>query len=85
MRANSLREEEIARLESAVSRLGNVEELIEMRLAEIRDRQAQQNARNSDQLVDLAERMDFAERVIAQQRPIDRLKPPRENGAATPV
>jgi len=62
-----------------------MEELIEMRFAEMRDRQIQQFGDNAEQLVDLAERLDFAERVIAQQRPIDRLKPPNGNQVVTPV
>ena len=68
-----------------VSRLADMEELFEMRFAEMRDRQLQHFGDNSEQLVDLAERLDFAERVIAQQRPMNRLKPPNGNEVVTPV
>jgi hypothetical protein len=37
------------------------------------------------QIEDLAERLDFAERVMAQQQPIKRLNAPNENDVATPV
>jgi hypothetical protein len=80
-----LREEDITRLETVVSRLSDVEELIETRFAEMRDRQMHQYGENAEQLVDLAERLDFAERVIAQQRPVGRLEPRNENDVATPA
>ena len=73
------------RLEAVVSRLADMEELIEMRFAEMRDRQSHLLGENSEQMVDLAERLDFAERVIAQQRPLNRLKPPNGNEVVTPV
>ncbi len=40
---------------------------------------------NTGQLAELAERLDFAERVLAQQRPINALKSPDENVVVTPV
>lgn len=76
---------DVTRLEAIVSRLADVEELIEMRFAEMREQQTLQYGENSEQLVDLAERLDFAERVIAQQKPQNRLKPPNGNQVATPV
>ena len=36
-------------------------------------------------MVDLAERLEFAERVIAQQRPMNRLKPLNGSDVVTPV
>jgi hypothetical protein len=62
-----------------------MEDLIDTSFAEMRDRQMQQYGENAEQLVDLAERLDFAERVIAQQRPIGRMKPRNENDVATPA
>ena len=40
---------------------------------------------NAEQMVDLAERLEFAERVIAQQRPMNRLKPLNGSDVVTPV
>jgi hypothetical protein len=62
--------------------LADTEELIEMRFSELHERQARQVAENADQLTELAERLDFAERVLAQQRAISDPNPP---DAATPV
>jgi len=84
-RAPRMRAEDVTRLEAVASRLGNAEELIEMRFAEMRDRQTQQFAENSRELAELAERVDFAERVLAQQRPINALKSPDKNDVITPV
>jgi len=84
-RAPSLREEDVTRLDAVVSRISDVEDLIEARFAEMRDRQMQQYGENAEQLVDLAERLDFAERLLAQQRPAGHLKPRNENDVATPV
>ena len=84
-RAPRIRAEDVARLEAVASRFGDAEKLIEMRFAEMRDRQAQQSAENAGQLAELAERLDFAERVMVQQRPIDRLKSPDANDVATPA
>jgi hypothetical protein len=78
-------EQEAARLAAVVSRLADMEELIEMRFAEMRDRQSHQFGENAEQMVDLAERLDFAERVIAQQRPMNRLEPRNKNDVVTPV
>jgi hypothetical protein len=45
----------------------------------------QEYAENNHQLAELAERIDFAERVLAQQRPINSLQSPDNNDVATPV
>jgi hypothetical protein len=77
--------QDVARLEAVASRLAGAEELIERRFAEMRDRQAQQFAENNRELAELAERIDFAERVLAQQRPINSLQSPDKNDVVTPV
>ncbi len=84
-RAPRIRPEDVTRLEAVASRLADTDELIEMRFAEMRDRQTQQFAENTRQLAELAERLDFAERVLAQQRPINGLESPDENVVVTPV
>ncbi len=84
-RAPRIRPEDVARLEAVASKFANAEELIEMRFGEMHDRQAQLFAENSRQLEELAERLDFAERVLAQQRPVNRLEAPKENDVATPA
>jgi ParB-like chromosome segregation protein Spo0J len=84
-RAPRIRPEDVTRLEAAASRFADAEELIEMRFAELRQRQAQQFADNTGQLVELAERLDFFERVIAERRPINHLNAPGENDVITPV
>ncbi len=75
----------MTRLEAVASRLADADESIEMRFAEMRDRQAQHFAENTGQLAELAERLDFAERVLAQQRPINVLKSPDKNDVVTPT
>ena len=64
--------------EAALSRL------IDSRFAEMREWQSRQFAENADHLTDLAERMDFVERVVAQGSPVQRLKPGGKK-ASTPV
>ncbi len=84
-RAPRIRPEDVARLEAVASRMADAEGLIEKRFAEMRERQARQFAENTHQLEELAERLDFAERVLAQQRPIPSLESPAENVVVTPV
>ena len=84
-RAPHIQEETVTRLEAVVSRLANADQLVESRFAEMRDRQAQQNAKNVGQIEELAERLDFAERVMAQQQPVKRLNAQNENDVVTPV
>lgn len=76
---------ELARLEAAVARLADVEELIELRFAQLQDRHGTRLADQSRLVAELAERVDFAERVLAQGRPADRLPAPRRVEPATPV
>ena len=51
--------------------------------ADMREWQSRLFADNADQLTDMAERIDFLERVLAQQRPVPQLKP-GEKKQATP-
>ncbi len=77
---------ELGRLEAAVARLARVEDLIDDRFAQLQDRQAARQAEEVRQLAELAERLDFAERVLAQGRPPERLgAPPKRSGVVTPV
>lgn len=62
-------------LDAALSRLADMEQLIETRFAEMREWQSRGFADNANQMTDLAERMDFLERVLAQQLPAQRLNP----------
>lgn len=61
--------------DAALSRLLGMEQLIEARFAEMREWQSRAFADSTNQITDLAERMDFLERVLAQQRPPERLGP----------
>jgi hypothetical protein len=70
--------------EAALSRLAGTEALIETRFAEMREWQSRLFAENADHLTDLAERMDFVERVLAQPSPVQRLKA-GEKKVRTPV
>jgi hypothetical protein len=83
--ASRLGAAELARLEDAAARLADTQELIDSRLAAAQDRQALRYAEFSRQLAELAERLDFAERVLAQQPPVKRLDAPEENKITTPV
>ncbi len=84
-RAPRMRPEDVTRLEAVASRLADTDDLIETRFAEMRERQVQQLAENTSQITELAERLDFTERVLAQQRAVDRLKSPNEQDVPTPV
>jgi hypothetical protein len=80
-----LRSEDVARLEAVAARLADAERSMETRFATIRDRQAQRTAEHGRQLAELAERLDFTERVLAQRDVQQRLRAPEENDAPTPV
>jgi len=84
-RTPRLRTADLARLEAAAARLANAEQVIETQFAELRSRLAQQLAGTNGQLTELAERLDFAERVLAQQPDLPRLKAPEQKDAATPA
>ena len=80
-----IREEDVTRLEAVANRFADTEELIEERFSEMRDRQGQQFAQSARQLAELAERLDFAERVLAQRPPVNGLKSPDKKDVVTPV
>jgi hypothetical protein len=67
------------------ARLAEAEELIDTRLAAALDRQALRHAEYSRELAELAERLDFAERVLARQEPLKRLDAPDVSNVSTPV
>lgn len=84
-RTSRLGAADLARLEAGGAGLVEAEELIETRLAAIQDRQAMRHAEYSRQLAELAERLDFAERVLSRQRPLERPAAPEESDIPTPV
>jgi hypothetical protein len=49
------------------------------------DRQERRLSENADQLADLAERLEFAERMMAQQKPVNPAKSSEDEEAVTPV
>ena len=84
-RASSLGAAEVARLESVAARLAEAEGLIDARLAAVLDRQALRHAEYRRELAELAERLDFAERILARQEPLKRLDAPEVSDISTPV
>lgn len=76
---------ELARLEALATRLGDLDRLVESRLAGLEDRHVPRFAEQAHQLAELAERLDFAERMLAQGGSAGRLPPPRRGAHATPV
>ena len=74
-RAARIRPQDLDRFEAALKRLGGAEELIEARFADLREWHSRLSAENANQTMELAERMDFLERVLAQQKPAPYLKP----------
>jgi hypothetical protein len=60
---------QVTRLEDVANRLADGQDSIEIRLAELGDRQERRLSKNSDQIALLAERLEFAERMIAQSNP----------------
>ena len=74
-----------AGLDAILARLAETEELIDTRLTAVQDRQALRHAEYSRQLAELAERLDFAERVLSLSPPSKRLEAPAENDIITPV
>jgi len=57
---------DLARLEAALARLAEFEALLDDRIAALGDRQALRQAEHARQVAELAERLDFAERVLAR-------------------
>lgn len=83
--APALTPADIARLELVAARLADADELIDARLASALDRQAQRQAEYSRQLAELAERLDFAERLMAGQQTPPRIRSPKPTGMTTPL
>lgn len=83
--ASRLGAADLARLESAAARAGDAEDLLESRLAALQDRQALRHAEYSRQLTELAERLGFTERMLAQKPPPKRLPAQDESNISTPV
>jgi hypothetical protein len=80
-----LQAEHVTRLEDVANRLADGQDSIETRLAEIADRQERRLSENADQLADLAERLEFAERMMAQQKPAIPATTSEDEDAVTPV
>jgi hypothetical protein len=80
-----LQAEHVTRLEDVATRLADGQDSIETRLAEIADRQERRLSENADQLADLAERLEFAERVMAQQKLISPAGASEDEEVVTPV
>lgn len=76
---------EVARLEAIAARLGDIDQLVEARLASLDDRQIPRLADQGRQLAELAERLDFAERMLAQGGGAARVAPRRRDTHTTPV
>lgn len=78
---------DVARVEAAAARLADVEELIDQRFAALRERQSQQAAEQSRQLEEIAERLDFTERMLAQRDQPKQLEMPNtdKDEVITPV
>jgi hypothetical protein len=80
-----LRPHDVARLEAAVARLSDIESLIETRFADLQDRQVLRNDEHHRQLVEIAERLDFAERMLVRQQAPKQIEAPEQGRVATPV
>jgi len=74
-----------ARLEAVLDRLTEFEALLDDRIAALGDRQAQRQAEQARQVAELAERLDFAERMLARPGSADRLPPAGRSELITPV
>jgi hypothetical protein len=80
-----LQAEHVTRLEDVATRLTDGQDSIETRLAEMADRQERRLSENADQVADLAERLEFAERMIAQQKPVNPAGASEDEEVVTPV
>jgi len=81
----SITASELARLEAVAEQLADVEGVIESRFVALQDRQGARNAEAARQVAELAERLDFAERILARRPPQERLGVPDDQGISTPV
>jgi len=73
-----------AGLDAAATRLAGIEGLLDRRFGEMREWQSRLFSEQAGQLTDVAERMDFLERVLAQRVPAQRLKA-GDRKASTPA
>ena len=80
-----LQVEHVTRLEDVATRLADGQDSIETRLAEMADRQERRLSENADQLADLADRIEFAERMVAQQKPVSPASNSEDEELVTPV
>jgi hypothetical protein len=78
-----LDEPRLIRLEAAAARLTEVDDLIDRRFAALQDHEARLRADQSRQLSEVAERLDFVERVLSRPESARRIAAPRTD--ATPV
>ncbi len=84
-RRTRLQPDDLARLEAIAARLADAEDIIDSRFVGLQDRQAMRLAEVSNQMAELAERLDFAERVLAQQRPSEQVGSHKGGEAPTPL
>lgn len=75
----------LARLEALASRLGDVEDLIGRRFAALQDHQSRYRADQVRQVAELAERLDFIERVLARPDEPRRIPSRQEQEPITPL
>jgi hypothetical protein len=74
---------DVSAFDAALARLTGTEQLIDRRFAEMQEWQARLFAEHAGHLTDVAERMDFVERVLSQRDPMQRLKSGKQ--VSTPV
>jgi hypothetical protein len=65
--------------------LSETEDLIDNRFAALQDHQARNRADQGRQIAELAERLDFVERVLSAPRPARGISPPAREEHHTPV
>lgn len=76
--------EEVARLEGVAARFADLDEAIDRRLESLHERQAARLAEQARHILELEERLDFAERVLARGQAPEQL-PGRGKPHHTPV
>ena len=86
LRRQTVEEERIARLEALAARYADAERRLEIRFETIQDHHARHRGDQARELAELAERVDFVERVLAGPRPGRAIGSPREEPEVrTPV
>jgi len=84
-RGPTIDEARVARLEAIAARLSETEDLIDNRFASLQDHQARNRADQGRQIAELAERLDFVERVLSAPKPARGIAAPRNEEHHTPV